>query len=150
MRLPYQSEIGSGRTPMELAVLVYKARNRGKEELAEGKGKGPFPFQPMGVWHPNRQTGVWYPIPLEVRPCCWDLNVPSRKYGFSLHRHCRTIRHIAMLCNVDDRHLFRELGIRKAQPRCSCGSYCPKEDYLCSRCREIQDSLNEYQRLATE
>src|SRR3954464_3060762 len=145
MRFPYQSDINAGLTPMQLAVAVYHARNKSKEELSK-KHSGPHRYQPIGFWHPRKLEGVWYPVPLEVRPCCWDLQSPTAKYGWTLHRHCRTVRHVAMLCNVDDRHLYRELGIRKDQTRCHCGAFCPKSDYLCKRHREIQDSLNNYQR----
>ena len=55
------------------------------------------------VIHPEgtfEKHGVWYPSDAERQPCCEGLREPTRKYPYSLITHCRTVKHVAHLCDV--------------------------------------------------
>ncbi|KON48494.1 hypothetical protein [Mariprofundus ferrooxydans] len=49
----------------------------------------------------------WYPSASEERFCCDDIRPPSRAYPSSLNKHCRSIKHIAALYDVDETILRR-------------------------------------------
>jgi transcription initiation factor TFIIIB Brf1 subunit/transcription initiation factor TFIIB len=56
----------------------------------------------------------WYPKPDERRECCNHIRSPSSMYPYSLLVHCRSIKHIAQLCGVDEVKLRRR--IRELEP----------------------------------
>lgn len=43
----------------------------------------------------------WFPSVSERQLCCADIRDPSRKYPFSLLKHCSTITHVSRLLGVD-------------------------------------------------
>jgi hypothetical protein len=47
----------------------------------------------------------WFPDPDERRDCCDSVRSPSRRFKFSLMLHCRTLKHVAKLYNVDEKQL---------------------------------------------
>ena len=53
---------------------------------------------PSGKWDGKR----WEPSEDERRACCDCIRAPSRAYPWSLMLHCRTVTHIARLCDVDE------------------------------------------------
>jgi hypothetical protein len=54
------------------------------------------------------KAGRWYPDPDERRDCCDSIRSPSRRFPYSLMLHCRTLKHIAKLYDVEEKQL-REL-----------------------------------------
>lgn len=101
-------------------------------------------WAPLGVRVPfgNKAKGTsgyyWYPLPSEVRGCCTDIAPPTFRYPYVFQRHCRTARHVAMLFNVDERHLTALFSARGKQSRCAeCKRFILSDDYICGRCREI-------------
>jgi len=52
--------------------------------------------------------GRWYPDDDERRDCCDSIRSPSRRFPYALLLHCRTLKHVAKLYNVDEKQL-REL-----------------------------------------
>lgn len=65
------------------------------------------------VTHPDGSFGdygVWYPSDAERQPCCEGLRNPTRKYPYSLIKHCRTAQHVAHLCDVP-KSLLRETAL---------------------------------------
>ena len=72
------------------------------------------------VSHPQGafdKAGRWYPNKGEVRPCCQSIREPSRRYPYSLLRHCRSIRHIARLYDVSEGELRRAVFHRDEDNR---------------------------------
>jgi hypothetical protein len=68
--------------------------------------------------HPDGRPdkgGRWYPSDAEYQACCRGLRGPSRSYPWSLMIHCRSLKHIANLYNVDEDAL-RQAG-RKTPAR---------------------------------
>ena len=49
--------------------------------------------------------GRWYPSETERQSCCSSIREPSREWRFSLNKHCRSMKHIAHLFDVDLRFL---------------------------------------------
>lgn len=52
-------------------------------------------------------SGRWYSAEDEERECCYDIRPPSAAWPYSLMIHCRTLRHIARLYDVDMKDLRR-------------------------------------------
>lgn len=142
----------SGLSRLEFAAEVFRSRNLPKSLRTEGyftytyqpKGffggkKPPTPVVPVKgkpILRGERPHSVWYPHPLEVRPCCWGVSIKGiEKYPWVYHRHCRTARHVAMLIGVDERDLLCALGKREPRKRCDCGKFCKSDDYICKSCR---------------
>jgi len=46
------------------------------------------------------KAGRWYPDESETCPCCANIRSPSRRWPYSLLRHCRSLRHVANLYGV--------------------------------------------------
>ena len=68
--------------------------------------------------HPDGKTdkaGRWYPSSTESQPCCRGVRGPTRSRPWSYMTHCRTVRHIASLFDVDEADL-RKAG-RKTPAR---------------------------------
>lgn len=126
-----------GYSLLDFAERVYKDRNIPKEARKAG-WIGVYPLQPKGL---NSRSGIWMPAPQEVRVCCQQLRDASLKFPYVFHRHCRLIKHVALLIGVDERDLSRRVKRIKALPRhCAfddCGKFVPKDDYICDRCRFI-------------
>ncbi len=58
----------------------------------------------------------WYPADDERCWCCKFIREPSRKWPWSLNKHCRSIEHIAALSNVDATDLRRAVrGLKTKQ-----------------------------------
>lgn len=176
---------GSGKSPLEYAAQIYEYRNLSREVYKSLRSDPPSSkdraalnnyhtlqlfvsgAKAQGVWipSPNKQFKTWYPLPVEVRPCCQEMELIRPEYGWALHKHCRTLKHVAMLFDVEEKDLRKELGINKPTPKrcenCSrfaspdspyCG-YClttkcaectrPRvnKDYLCKTCRQLLDNL---------
>lgn len=58
--------------------------------------------------HPSGKTdngGRWYPSEDEHCKCCDNVRSPSRAFPWSYMTHCRSIRHISNLHNVDEKAL---------------------------------------------
>lgn len=51
--------------------------------------------------------GRWYPADGEWRDCCNRIRYPSRAYPYSYMKHCRSVEHVAALCNADVRLVRR-------------------------------------------
>ncbi len=63
--------------------------------------------------------GRWYPDEDEIQECCNSIRRPSRNYPYSLMVHCRTIKHIANLYNVEVRAIrtiVRNIMAAEADP----------------------------------
>ena len=60
-------------------------------------------------------AGRWEPSESEWRPCCRDIRRPSKRFPYSLNRHCRSAEHIAHLFEVDPSEL--RAAIRKASKK---------------------------------
>lgn len=139
-------EVPSDSTPLELAIEVFRFRNMTKHQRRGGYVK--HSYQPVGFFSgkkldktPERPHSVWYPHPLEVRPCCWGVSTKGiEKYPWIYHRHCRTARHVAMLIGVDERDLLCALRKREPRKRCDCGKFCKSDDYICKSCRSKIDA----------
>jgi hypothetical protein len=72
--------------------------------------------------HPDGKTdkaGRWYPADQERQSCCEYIRRPSCAWPWSLMVHCRTLRHVAHVCGVDERELRR--AVRVAQCAESAG-----------------------------
>jgi len=82
---------------MEEAISIYRAR-RARAAYPRGRCDG---------------AGRWYPAESERKECCASIRNPSRRWRFSLLRHCCTAAHVAHLCNVDARELRRALKSAK-------------------------------------
>jgi hypothetical protein len=139
----------SGLSRIEFAVSVYRNRNMSKAELEARRNAGiPFSrllFHPVGFRVGPKIPGqqqLWIPHPLEVRPCCQVITPPVQKYPWGYHRHCRSLRHIAMLLNVDERELTRLVKVPRL--RCSCGRFLKEGNYACGKClwKNRQDGLD--------
>src|SRR4051794_33990625 len=89
----------TGETFLNFAIRVYHDR-----QLKDYKERR---FPPRGVRVGKGKTAIWYPVPYEVRSCCWGVAPPDWRYPWVYQRHCRTARHVAMLFNVDERDIVR-------------------------------------------
>lgn len=136
--------VRSGLTPLDFAAKVYKERNRTKEEREKG---GYGIYQPIGFkigvdarkWS-GKDMRFWYPHPDEVRPCCQGLAQPKTQYPWIYQRHCRTIRHVALLFNTDENDLREAVGKSVTRNRCvTCGKFRLADDYICKSCRKALD-----------
>jgi hypothetical protein len=124
----------SGMTREDFAAKVYKNRNLSKEERSAKQWQLSYPHQPIG-WYLRGRGSLWVPHPQEVRPCCQVLSLTSQhKYPWAYQRHCRSIRHIALLLNVDESDIRGR--VKEPRKRCSCGKYIKQDDYACGNCRE--------------
>ena len=58
------------------------------------------------VQHPDGRFdgGRWFPSDIESQSCC-GVRSPSRSWPWSLMLHCRTLRHVARLCDVSEAEL---------------------------------------------
>jgi len=53
--------------------------------------------------HPDGKCdsgGRWYPTEGERQACCHNIRTPSRRWPWSLVKHCRTKKHVANLFGV--------------------------------------------------
>lgn len=145
MRMDWErTRKSSGKSPLEFAAIVYEQRNRSKEDR-EKLGWGNYAPLGFKVGNNNsKQYGfdhrVWYPHPDEVRPCCQGLAQPKFNYPWIYQRHCRTLRHVALLFNVDESDLREATGTTRVRNQCECGKFRRSDDYLCKKCREALDS----------
>lgn len=70
-----------------------------------------------GTEHPDGRflhNGVWIPSDTEVRWCCETIRRPSMMHPYAFLSHCRTIKHIAIMFDVDERRLralIREMQV---------------------------------------
>jgi hypothetical protein len=51
------------------------------------------------------RAGRWYPSPDEWQRCCDGVSGPSRARPYRLLAHCRTMKHVAKLYDVDPKRL---------------------------------------------
>lgn len=51
--------------------------------------------------------GRWFPSDEEQRDCCKAIRSPSRRWPYSLVKHCRSVAHVAALCHGEARTLRR-------------------------------------------
>lgn len=51
--------------------------------------------------------GRWWPAPEEECSCCAKIRTPSRRWPWSLNKHCRSLEHVANLCGVPVSELRR-------------------------------------------
>lgn len=117
---------GAGRTPLEFAIEVYLDR--------QDRGNRRRFYAPWGLSTKNK---LWIPFPTEVRSCCTVVGLPTMKYPWALHRHCRSARHVAMLFDVDERHILNAVEQPRIRSRCcECNRFVRADDYICGRCRE--------------
>ena len=47
----------------------------------------------------------WYPQEVEERPCCLNIRQPSHSYPWSLMTHCRSLKHVCNLLEVDEKEV---------------------------------------------
>ena len=62
------------------------------------------------ITHPNGyfdRAKRWYPSEGEEQNCCGGLRRPTRSFPNSLNTHCRSVKHIAQLLEVDAKELRR-------------------------------------------
>lgn len=149
MKHPYQFLEDQGMEKMELATKIYL------ERTAHRSKRTYQPFQPVGfsIGMGTRVGGAtgrrpWFPHPQEARECCADLTGGygtgrMYKWPWHFHRHCRTLKHVAMLIGVDPKELAKAVGKKRKNPaRCvECPRFRAMDDYLCGTCREALDSL---------
>ena len=57
--------------------------------------------------------GRWYPNQGEKQACCDTIRYPSRRWPYSLMKHCRTAQHISMLCGVNLKSLRQATRLLK-------------------------------------
>lgn len=57
-------------------------------------------YAPQGKWDNARR---WYPSETEIASCCKGIRAPSRRYPFSLWKHCHTLKHQNTL-RKEERH----------------------------------------------
>lgn len=111
-----------GVSDIEFAAQVWRDRQMKKPAL----GSKFRQFAPIGFWVDRaggKKNGIWYPHPDEVRACCRGMgHMASLKYPWHYQRHCRTIRHVAMLFDLDERHLRKYLGKQHGQGQMRCVS----------------------------
>lgn len=126
------------KTRLDFAVEVYRQRNLPPVIRKEEGWQMKYQLQPVGYYlqknYEDQKHGVWLPHPFEVRPCCWSISTPQARYPHGWHRHCRSMVHVATICNVDLREL-RKL-IEKPRERCQlgCGRFAKKSSGYCTRC----------------
>lgn len=121
---------------VEFAAWVYKCRNVPAEERKHRQWQLTYPHQPHGYYLRGKgpKGSPWVPHPQEVRPCCQVISIPNMAaYPHVYHRHCRTLRHVCMLLNVDEGDV-RAL-VFQARKRCACGKFIKAEEYACQVCR---------------
>ena len=53
-------------------------------------------------------AGRWYPTVFERKECCDHIRRPTRRFPWSLRDHCKTVKHVARLFEVDPVELRRE------------------------------------------
>ena len=81
---------------LDKAIKEWTARrDRGKHPSGE--------FDNAGRWTPCADT--------EKQDCCESIRYPSRRFPYSLNKHCRTMLHIASLFDCD--LIFLRRRIRK-------------------------------------
>lgn len=132
----------SGLSREEFAAWVWRCRNLSKEERAHKQWQLTYPEQPIG-WYLRGRGSIWVPHPQEVRPCCQVMAPPNLKYGWAWQKHCRSLRHIGMLFNVDERDIraiIQAQGYIKARKRCSCGKFISQDNYACKSCLNAVES----------
>jgi hypothetical protein len=69
------------------------------------------------VHHPNGvfdNLSRWEPIGNEAQDCCNAIRPPSANYPYSLLLHCRSLKHIARLYQVDEKALRKR--VREMRP----------------------------------
>lgn len=135
---------------LDFAVVVHHDRNQKKVKFVPGQHNNALAvyhdpkgstwvvperrYSAIGI---NTKYGVWIPMPDEVRPCCQGLIPRSyAKYPWTYQRHCSTIRHIAMLFNVDERDLSKRVAKERPEPyRCpTCKKFLSEDLYACGKC----------------
>ena len=60
--------------------------------------------------------GRWYPDDEEQQDCCEGLREPTRKFPYSLNRHCRTLTHVAHVHKVSPQDLRQALREAEGAP----------------------------------
>ncbi len=126
----------SGFEPLQFAVVVYKARNLTKADR-EAIPPQRRPFQPFGYYTGKQAGGPWFPHPYEVRACCQAMTPLVLGHPYHYQRHCRTLRHIALLFNVDEPDLRKALDLEHEPLRCAtCSKFRSSDDYICKSCRK--------------
>lgn len=131
-------QIASGLEVIEFAAAVYKDRNVPIPKDSTAIQKAAIwrnrKYAPMGIYAKSK---IWYPVPYEVRSCCQEMTPPMLSFPYAYQRHCRTIKHVAALFDLEELELSRYLGVRSDQARCAeCSRFRPKDDYLCNYCRQ--------------
>lgn len=131
----------SGMSRLEFAAAVWRDRQKKPPAGAKPGDKAMAiylqsrQFRPLGVT--QKGMGYWYPMPVECRPCCSEMEHPPPKFPWAYKTHCNTARHVAALFGLDERELLKHLGIGSKPPRCAqCSRFRRKDDYLCGTCRQ--------------
>lgn len=123
-----------------------KPRSNGRRRL----------YPAMGV---ESRSGHWYPLPQEVASCCKTLKLPRGKAPpWMLKQHCCTIRHVALLYDVDPKLLQEivnmDLGIvpalRVSRHCKDCGKFALKDSEYCTVHQRIDLAWQEMQKVADE
>ena len=70
--------------------------------------------QPEGGYD---EAGRWNPAANEIHRCCLAVRDPVRRYPDGMLRHCRTLKHVAQLYDVDEGELRRALNQYRKQHR---------------------------------
>lgn len=88
---------------------------------------------PSGTFDKHRR---WYPDDAEHCGCCKLIRRPSAAWPHSLNKHCRSIDHIARLCNVDLKELRRAVNRQKRINKLAqrCGATLPLTEQECAVC----------------
>ena len=99
-------------TPKALKNVVREAVAAAKENADESVSKAALEYlnRKYRILHPDGDFdagGRFYLSDEERRTCCDGIRAPSRAYPWSEMAHGRTLRHVAMLHDVDERELRR-------------------------------------------
>ena len=61
------------------------------------------------------KQGRWYPADGEWAECCDGIRAPSKRWPYTLLRHCRSQAHVATLCCVDRKALALAARLLRAE-----------------------------------
>ena len=96
-------------------LTAIEQRNPIDTALSEFHARQSRDTHPSGYFD---DKGRWYPSDEETQPCCEDIRTPTRRFPYSLMVHCRTLRHVAQLHDVDEGTLRQAVrDAREPTPR---------------------------------
>lgn len=136
-------------TDLEYAEAIWLDRNlpcKGKDQSLQRTRA----FSAPGAY--TKLNHIWVPAPHEIEPCCKKIQWPGR-VSWHWQRHCRSMRHIALKCDVEVEALKKALDFRMRPyitrawytKRCpSCGRFIGKKDKFCQLHQFAEDASKEW------